>query len=563
MGTYTVVVTNGTNSSVTSAPAVVSISVAPTITTQPASQTVTAGSSAFFSVVASGVGDTYQWSFNGVPIVGATGSTYTVTNAQAANAGTYTVTVTSSGAPTTSTGAILTVGAAVSITTQPSPQTVSVGGTFNFVVAASGTGDTYQWNFNGTPISGATRASYTVANAQTANLGSYTVTVTNGGTSITSAAATLTVNAAGTGGIPVLTVQPVSQTIVSGTTVVFNVATTASSPVYQWQFNGSGISGATNARLVISAAAAANVGTYTCVVTNAGGTTASTPATLALTTTVNVGRLINLSVNTTAGKSQVLTVGFVTGGAGTTGAQNLLIRATGPALTTFGVQNALADPTLTVFSGSNPVISDDNWGTNQAAVTAADNATGAFALTNPASLDAALVTALNSGGYTVQISGNTAPSGTTVAEVYDTTTTAAYTLATPRLINISSNNQIAANGSMTAGFVVGGTTSKTVLIRATGPALALLGVAGTMPDPQLALHTTVNSQDTVLATNAGWGGDPQITAVDTAVGAFTLTNASSKDSVVLVTLPPGAYTAVASSVTGTAGVAVIEVYEVP
>ena len=116
---------------------------------------------------------------------------------------------------------------------------------------------------------------------------------------------------------------------------------------------------------------------------------------------------------------------------------------------------------------------------------------------------------------------------------------------------------------MTAGFIVGGSTSKTVLLRATGPALALLGVSGTMSDPQLALHTTINGQDTVLATNAGWGGDPQITAADSAVYAFPLTNPASKDSVLLLTLPPGSYTAVVSSVTGTAGVALIEVYELP
>jgi hypothetical protein len=84
-----------------------------------------------------------------------------------------------------------------------------------------------------------------------------------------------------------------------------------------------------------------------------------------------------------------------------------------------------------------------------------------------------------------------------------------------------------------------------------------------MPDPQIALHTTINGQDTILASNAGWGGDPQITAVDAAVGAFALTNPASLDSVVLMTLSPGAYTAVANSVSGSAGIALIEVYEIP
>ena len=84
-----------------------------------------------------------------------------------------------------------------------------------------------------------------------------------------------------------------------------------------------------------------------------------------------------------------------------------------------------------------------------------------------------------------------------------------------------------------------------------------------MPDPQIALHTSVNNIDTILASNAGWGGDPQITAVSNSVFAFPLSNPASKDSVVLVTLPPGGYTAVASSVSGTGGVVLVEVYEVP
>ena len=317
---------------------------------------------------------------------------------------------------------------------------------------------------------------------------------------------------------------------------------------------------------MIANAGAANVGTYVCVATNSAGTATTTPAVLTVVSTTNVGRLVNLSVNTVAGKNQVLTVGFVSGGSGTTGSENLLIRATGPALAGLGVPGTLADPTLSVLNGPTLVVSNDNWGapaTNQAAVNAADAATFAFALTNPAGLDAAIAQAFPAASYTVQISGNTFASGTALAEVYDNTPTASYTLATPRLINLSAKNQLAVNGSMTAGFVVGGSTSKTVLIRATGPALGLLGVSDTVPDPQIALHTTVNSQDTVVATNSGWGGDPQITTVSNSVFAFPLTNPASSDSVVLATLPPGAYTAIASSVSGATGTVLIEVYEVP
>ena len=110
------------------------------------------------------------------------------------------------------------------------------------------------------------------------------------------------------------------------------------------------------------------------------------------------------------------------------------------------------------------------------------------------------------------------------------------------------------------GFTIGGSTSKTVLIRASGPALTAYGVTGVMPDPQLAVY---NAAETVIASNAGWGGDSQITTIANSVYAFPLTNRTSTDSAVVLTLAPGSYTAIATSVSGVAGVALVEVYEVP
>ena len=365
---------------------------------------------------------------------------------------------------------------------------------------------------------------------------------------------------------PAFSVQPASLTINAGGTVTFiATATGFPAPGYQWQLNGFSISGATSSRLVILGASAANAGTYACVANNFLGSAVSDAATLSVSPTTDIGRLVNFSTLAPVAENQMLTVGFFTGGAGTRGTQNLLVRAIGPALAGMGLGDVLADPMLTLFSGSTAIDFNDGWGAsaaNQASVTAADSAVFAFPLTDPKSLDAALVTALGAGGYTAQIGGGGA-SGYVLTEVYDNTPAGAYTLSTPRLINISCRAQIAAGGSMTAGFVIGGTTSKTVLVRVSGPALAAFGVAGFMPDPQLALHTSVNGVDTILALNAGWGGDPQITAMSGAVSAFPFTNPASHDSVVLATLAPGSYTAVASSVSGTAGVVMIEVYEVP
>src|SRR5205823_372476 len=94
---------------VTSANATLTVNVPPTITTQPASQTVAQGANATFSVVATGTGLTYQWTFNGANISGATTSSYTKSNAQAADQGNYAVVVTNAGGSVTSANASLTV----------------------------------------------------------------------------------------------------------------------------------------------------------------------------------------------------------------------------------------------------------------------------------------------------------------------------------------------------------------------------------------------------------------------------------------------------------------------
>jgi hypothetical protein len=174
---------------------------APAITSQPQNQTVTAGGTATFSVTATGTPTpTYQWFKGGTAINGATSPTLTISNAQAGDAGSYTVTVTNSAGSVTSNPATLTVNpanTAPTITTQPQNQTVSVGGTATFTVVATGTPTpTYQWAKNGTAINGATSATLTIANAQTADAGNYTVTVTNSVGAVTSNQATLTVNAA-------------------------------------------------------------------------------------------------------------------------------------------------------------------------------------------------------------------------------------------------------------------------------------------------------------------------------------------------------------------------------
>jgi hypothetical protein len=97
-----------------------------------------------------------------------------------------------------------------------------------------------------------------------------------------------------------------------------------------------------------------------------------------------------------------------------------------------------------------------------------------------------------------------------------------------------------------------------MLIRGVGPTLASLGVSGTLANPRLDILR--QGAATPMAGNDDW--DPALTAAFTRVGAFALT-AGSRDAALLITVPPGSYTAQVSGVDDTTGVALIEVYEVP
>jgi hypothetical protein len=205
---FDVVVSNAAGNA-TSSPATLTVNaapVAPTITTQPANVTVTVGSPALFSVAATGTAPlSYQWRRNGSIIAGATGSTYTISSTVTGDSGAFDVVVSNTAGSATSASVTLTVNAAAvppSITTPPASQTVTVGAQVTFSVTAAGTVPLgHQWRRNGGDIPGATGSSYVIASTVLADNGaSFDVVVSNSAGSITSAAATLTVNSGGGGG---------------------------------------------------------------------------------------------------------------------------------------------------------------------------------------------------------------------------------------------------------------------------------------------------------------------------------------------------------------------------
>ena len=357
---------------------------------------------------------------------------------------------------------------------------------------------------------------------------------------------------------PVFTTQPISVTVAGGTVAFEAGATNATS--YQWMWNGSTpVAGATDPILLISNAAA-SVGSYTCVATNSGGSATSNAATLSLTSTSDVGRLVNISTRAQVGTGgNILIAGFAIGGQGTSGDEPLLIRGSGPALTPLGVAGALPDPQLQLYQGSNVLATNDGWAGN-AQIASTASAVGAFSWTNTSSHDAALLVSPAAGSYTAQISGESNDTGVALVEVYDATPAGTHTPTDPRLVNISARVQVGTGGNiLIAGFVIGGSTARTVLVRASGPALVPFGVAGTLPDPELQLF----SGSTLLASNNGWGGTTEVSSTASSVGAFGWSSPTSNDSALLLTLPPGAYTAQVSGASGDTGVALVEIYEVP
>ena len=271
-------------------------------------------------------------------------------------------------------------------------------------------------------------------------------------------------------------------------------------------------------------------------------------------------RLVNMSTRADVGTgANVMIGGFVVGpGSGDT----LLIRAVGPGLnSTFGLPGVLPDPTVTLYSGANGAMATySGWNPSLAPTMAS---VGAFALV-PGSSDTAFVTTLPPGSYTAIVSGASGDSGIALAEIYEVGSSPAGS----RLVNISTRVDVGTGAAVAIpGLVVAqGGGARLLLVRAVGPSLqSVFGLTGVLADPGM---TVLDSSGAFFASNDNWGTPVNLSAATAATltaacaeaGAFPLA-VGSGDAAVLAEFPPGNYTILVSGNGGTAGTALVEVYD--
>jgi outer membrane protein assembly factor BamB len=356
--------------------------------------------------------------------------------------------------------------AALAITSQPSSEAVTIGAPLSISVGAVARGAlAYQWYLNAVAIAGAVDATYTVSSASPANAGTYTVVVTSGGASVTSAPAVVTVSASTPGRLVNLSARAdvgtggnvlIAGFVISGSgsksmllrgigpalgAAPFNLAGALAQPQLTLINSASGatvVSGTAWGGGAALSSAFAQVGAFALPAGSADAAVLETLSTGAYTSEIaGVGgtqgvalaeiydadpsstsaSLVNISARASVGTGgNILIAGLVVAG---TQPVTVLLRGIGPALgaAPFNLAGALAQPQIDLFdSASNVIQSNAGWG-GTAALSSVFTQVGAFPL--PAgSADAAMVATLAAGNYTLQLSGVNGSTGVGLIEVY-------------------------------------------------------------------------------------------------------------------------------------------------
>jgi hypothetical protein len=270
---------------------------------------------------------------------------------------------------------------------------------------------------------------------------------------------------------------------------------------------------------------------------------------LANITATRLASEVNISTRVQVGTGdKALIGGFIISGAVP---KKVMVRAIGPSLAAAGVQGALGDPTLELHDGTGSMIaSNDNWQTTILGGIITGNQAGEIQTSSLAPTDgreSAIIATLAAGNYTAIIRGVNNSTGVGLVEVYDLDADAPSKLA-----NISTRGFIQTGDQvMIGGFIVADHASR-VILRAIGPSLISVGVAGALADPMLELH---DGNGTIIGVNDNWRSNDATNIQNT-----NLAPTSNAESAILTTLAPGNYTAIVRGVNGGTGIGLFEAY---
>lgn len=307
---------------------------------------------------------------------------------------------------------------------------------------------------------------------------------------------------------PAITAQPIAKAATAGETVTFTASASGSpAPSYQWRKDGADIANATSASLTLANLQVGDAGSYSVFVSNSVGNVTSNAVPLTVSPLV-----------------------------------------TGPTFTQQPSSQHVSPGTTVTFTASasgNAVAYQ--WKKDGVPISGATNSNLVVSGTNAGSM----------GFYAVTASDNSGSTDSTVAIL------TVATGGTSRLTNVSTRGYLSPGAALTPGFVLKGTGSKALVIRAVGPALANFGLSGVLADPRMEIIPLGGSA--AIASNDNWGGSTQLAASFAAVGAFPLTPATSKDASVVGALNSTGVTGytvrITSNTAGAAGLALAEVYD--
>ena len=256
----------------------------------------------------------------------------------------------------------------------------------------------------------------------------------------------------------------------------------------------------------------------------------------------------------------VMIGGFIVQG---TTPKRVIIRAIGPELSQFGVPDPLQDPTLELHDGNGTLIaSNDNWQTTIIGGIITQNQVQDIQNSGHApgdSRESAIIATLPAGNYTAIVRGVNSTIGVALVEVYDLSAADISSI----LGNISTRSLVQTGDNvMIGGFIVQGTTPRSVIIRAIGPELSQFGVPNPLANPTLELH---DGNGALIASNDNWqttiiGGIITQDQVDDIQNSGHAPG-DPNESAIIANLPPGNYTAIVRGVNNTIGVALVETYD--